>query len=65
MAHNKSLRTKIDALRREKIVCDKIYKKLEEELEEKKADLARLINKKETAVKAKSNADEEMKKLKR
>jgi hypothetical protein len=42
-----------------------IYNKLEEELQERKQELEKLIIKKETAVKAKSNAEEEMKKLRR
>lgn len=36
LAHNKQLRETIDNLRRERVVFDGIYKKLERELHEKK-----------------------------
>lgn len=36
LAYNKNLRERIDTLRRERVVFDSIYKKLERELHEKK-----------------------------
>ena len=41
LAKNKSLRLKIDNLRRERVVFDGIYKKLERELHEKKKEKRR------------------------
>jgi coiled-coil domain-containing protein 63/114 len=43
VAHNKSLRQKIDEYRRERIVFDGIYKKLERDLHEKKIELSAVI----------------------
>ena len=40
LAHNKKLRENIDNLRRERLVFDQIYKKLEKELAEKKKEMA-------------------------
>lgn len=36
LAQNKTLRERIDALRRERVVFDSIYKKLEKDLQDKK-----------------------------
>ena len=38
LAHNKNLREEIDNLRRERVVFDNIYRKLEKELHEKEAN---------------------------
>jgi len=43
LAHNKQLRETIDNLRRERLVFDGIYKKLERELFEKKNKMADII----------------------
>jgi|UniRef100_A0A7S4CXD5 DNA repair exonuclease SbcCD ATPase subunit len=43
LAHNKELREQIDNLRRERVVFDGIYKKLERELHEKKKQMADII----------------------
>merc|ERR1712227_996865 len=43
LAHNKQLRETIDDLRRERVVFDNIYKKLEKELQEKKKQMANII----------------------
>ena len=43
LANNKRLRENIDNLRRERLVADQIYKKLEKELAEKKKEMARII----------------------
>ena len=43
LSHNKSLREKIDNLRRERVVFDNIYRKLERELHQKKKKMANII----------------------
>ena len=43
LAHNKELRETIDNLRRERVVFDNIYRKLEKELHEKKKQMANII----------------------
>jgi chromosome segregation ATPase len=43
VAQNKHLREQIDALRRERVVFDNIYKKLEGELEDKKDKMMQII----------------------
>eukprot|EP01006_Ploeotia_vitrea_P038783 TRINITY_DN66279_c6_g1_i1.p1 TRINITY_DN66279_c6_g1~~TRINITY_DN66279_c6_g1_i1.p1 ORF type:complete len:579 (-),score=104.07 TRINITY_DN66279_c6_g1_i1:1437-3173(-) len=45
LAYNKELREQIDNLRRERVVFDGIYKKLERELHEKKKQMADIIEK--------------------
>ena len=49
VAQNKHLREQIDALRRERVVFDNIYKKLEGELEDKKDKMMQIIQKAESA----------------
>lgn len=43
MAQNKTLREKIDELRRERVVFEQVYIKLEKDLGIKRRDLARMI----------------------
>ncbi|KAJ9450870.1 Outer dynein arm protein 1 [Diplonema papillatum] len=43
LSHNKDLREQIDNLRRERVVFDGIYRKLEKELHEKKKQMAEII----------------------
>jgi coiled-coil domain-containing protein 63/114 len=43
IAHNKTLRDKIDDLRRERVVFESIYRKMEKELREKKQKMAEII----------------------
>ena len=43
LAHNKKLRETIDDLRRERVVFDNIYRKLERELHDKKKQMANII----------------------
>ncbi|KAJ9449956.1 Outer dynein arm protein 1 [Diplonema papillatum] len=45
LSHNKDLREQIDNLRRERVVFDGIYRKLEKELHEKKKQMAEIIEK--------------------
>mmetsp|Transcript_1597 Transcript_1597/g.1102 ORF Transcript_1597/g.1102 Transcript_1597/m.1102 type:complete len:82 (+) Transcript_1597:199-444(+) len=45
VAHNKQLREQIDTLRRERVVYDNIYKKLETELADKKREMKDIVAK--------------------
>jgi hypothetical protein len=49
LCQNKTLRTKIDEYRRERVVFDVIYKKLERELHEKKKEMADEIERQKKA----------------
>lgn len=60
LAHNKSLREDIDNLRRERVVFDGIYKKLERELNEKKQKMAEIIEISNDAYAARDKAQAEM-----
>ena len=64
LAHNKKLRENIDNLRRERLVFDQIYKKLEKELAEKKKEMARIIEISNKAYEARDAAQQEMAALK-
>ena len=64
LAQNKALRTEIDNLRRERVVFDQIYKKLEKELTEKKKEMARIIEISNKAYEARDAAQSEMSALK-
>lgn len=65
VAHNRQLRDKIDALRRERLVFDKIYDKLEKELEGKKREMEHTITEAEAAYRAREQAKANMETLKR
>ncbi len=56
LAQNKSLRTEIDNLRRERVVFDQIYKKLEKELQEKKKEMSNVIEISNVAYEARDQA---------
>ena len=58
------MRENIDNLRRERLVFDKIYKKLERELAEKKKEMARIIEISNKAYEARDAAQQEMAGLK-
>jgi len=64
LANNKRLRENIDNLRRERLVFDQIYKKLEKELAEKKKEMARIIEISNKAYEARDAAQAEMSALK-
>lgn len=64
MAQNKHLREQIDALRRERVVFDNIYKKLEGELEDKKDKMMQIIQKAESAYEEREQAKQDMNDLK-
>jgi chromosome segregation ATPase len=65
LAHNKQLRETIDTLRRERVVFDQIYKKLERELAEKRQEMAEIIDSANEAYSARDQAQEEMARLKK
>lgn len=60
LAHNKQLRETIDNLRRERVVFDGIYRKLERELGEKKEKMASIIDISHAAYEARGQAQSEM-----
>jgi len=60
LAHNKDLRDEIDNLRRERVVFDQIYKKLDKELQQKKGEMARVIEVSNIAYDARDQAQNEM-----
>jgi len=64
LANNKRLRENIDNLRRERLVFDQIYRKLEKELAEKKKEMARIIEISNKAYEARDAAQSEMAALK-
>jgi hypothetical protein len=61
---NKTLRDEIDSLRRERAVFDTIYKKLERELQEKKKEMAYIIEVSNIAYEERDNAQSELAQLK-
>ncbi|CDW83010.1 UNKNOWN [Stylonychia lemnae] len=65
VAQNKNLREQIDALRRERVVFDNIYKKLETELKKKKDDMMKIIERAEKAYMQREQAKKEMNDLKK
>lgn len=64
LAHNKQLRETIDNLRRERVVFDGIYRKLERELHEKKNKMSQIIEISDAAYAARDQAQSEMVALK-
>ena len=60
LAHNKNLRETIDNLRRERVVFDNIYRKLERELHEKKKKMANIIELSNQAYEARDQAQMEI-----
>lgn len=60
VANNRSLRTKIDEYRRERIVFDGIYKKLERDLHERKKEMAAIIDDSKSAYQARDKSQSEM-----
>eukprot|EP00658_Telonema_sp_P-2_P054229 TRINITY_DN4314_c0_g1_i3.p1 TRINITY_DN4314_c0_g1~~TRINITY_DN4314_c0_g1_i3.p1 ORF type:complete len:579 (+),score=272.54 TRINITY_DN4314_c0_g1_i3:85-1821(+) len=65
IAHNKALREEIDGLRRERVVFDSIYKKLEKELDQKKKEMANIIEISNSAYESRDQAQQEMQALKK
>jgi len=60
LAQNKVLRKRIDEYRRERVVFDGIYKKLERELHEKKKEMAAIIEDSKNAYQTRDKAQSEM-----
>lgn len=56
LGKNKKLKEEIDSLRRERLVFNQIYKKLEKELEEKKREMANIIEVSNSAYEARDAA---------
>jgi len=63
-AYNKELRQRIDNLRRERVVFDGVYRRLEKELDEKKAEMAQIVEVSNAAYDARAKAKEQMEALK-
>merc|ERR1719146_228551 len=61
---NKELREQIDGLRRERVVFDSIYRKLENELQQKKKEMANIIEQANAAYEARDSAQAQMAALK-
>merc|ERR1712060_719980 len=64
IAANRSLREQIDTLRRERVVFDDIYRKLENELQQKKKEMANIIDQANAAYEARDSAQAQMANLK-
>ncbi|EER19804.1 tropomyosin, putative, partial [Perkinsus marinus ATCC 50983] len=64
IAVNTRLRDRIDTLRRERVVFDSIYRKLEIELQEKKKEMANIIEQANAAYEARDQAQAQMTALK-
>lgn len=60
LAQNKVLRTRIDEYRRERVVFDAIYKKLERDLHEKKKEMSAIIEDSKNAYQARDKSQSEM-----
>jgi len=61
---NKELRADIDSLRRERVIFDNLYKKLEKELHEKRKNMASIIESANTAYEERDKANEHIDNLK-
>eukprot|EP00933_Yihiella_yeosuensis_P070963 TRINITY_DN79135_c0_g1_i1.p1 TRINITY_DN79135_c0_g1~~TRINITY_DN79135_c0_g1_i1.p1 ORF type:complete len:537 (+),score=172.28 TRINITY_DN79135_c0_g1_i1:91-1701(+) len=61
---NRTLREQIDTLRRERVVFDDIYRKLENELQQKKKEMANIIEQANVAYEARDSAQAQMASLK-
>jgi len=58
IALNKSLRQQIDSLRRERVIFDNLYKKLEKELHEKRKKMASIIESANSAYEERDKAND-------
>eukprot|EP00742_Colponemidia_sp_Colp-10_P004158 GILJ01004437.1.p1 GENE.GILJ01004437.1~~GILJ01004437.1.p1 ORF type:complete len:581 (-),score=146.53 GILJ01004437.1:80-1822(-) len=64
IAHNKTLREEIDALRKERLLFDNVYKRLEKEVHERKRDMANIIEISNSAYEVRDQAHGELQALK-
>jgi len=60
ISKNKELREQIDSLRRERVIFDNIYKKLEKELHKKREEMANIIEVANTAYEQRDLAQEKL-----
>eukprot|EP00297_Palpitomonas_bilix_P000891 CAMPEP_0113874464 /NCGR_PEP_ID=MMETSP0780_2-20120614/4349_1 /TAXON_ID=652834 /ORGANISM="Palpitomonas bilix" /LENGTH=551 /DNA_ID=CAMNT_0000860241 /DNA_START=138 /DNA_END=1793 /DNA_ORIENTATION=+ /assembly_acc=CAM_ASM_000599 len=60
LAQNKRLRDEIDNLRRERVIFDGVYRKLEKELQENKKEMANIVETSNIAYEARDQAHHEM-----
>jgi hypothetical protein len=60
MSENKTLREQIDALRRERVIFENVYKRLEKELLSKRQDMANIIEIANTAYEERDKAQERL-----
>lgn len=60
IAENRALKQRIDDYRRERVIFDAIYKKLEKELHEKKKEMALIIESSKEAYKLREKAQDEL-----
>ncbi|KRX00361.1 hypothetical protein PPERSA_10860 [Pseudocohnilembus persalinus] len=60
IAINKQLRQQIDSLRRERVIFDNLYKKLEKELHEKRKNMADIIERANSAYELRDKANDEI-----
>lgn len=61
---NKQLRQQIDSLRRERVIFDNLYKKLEKELHEKRKQMANIIETANTAYEERDKFNDQIQNLK-
>lgn len=64
ISQNKMLRQEIDSLRRERVIFDTLYKKLEKELHNKRKQMANIIEKANSAYEERDKANEQIENLK-
>ena len=60
IAHNKKLREQIDSLRRERVIFDSIYRKLEKELHSKRKEMAGIIEQANSAYEDRDTAQDQL-----
>ena len=60
ISKNKDLRESIDSLRRERVIFDNIYRKLEKELHKKREEMANIIEIANSAYEERDRAQEEL-----
>ena len=63
LANNKGLRSKVDELRKERVIFDGIYKKLEKEMHEKKKNIDQLVDEANRAYQSRDEAKEDLRVL--
>ena len=64
VAENKSMRERIDSLRKERVVFDMIYRQLESDIKRKREELIAIMSRTDKAEKARDESRVELEKLK-